>query len=490
MLLVALVALVVAAALPTSAVPLPPTEAKLVAANSTSLSFSIGIPAGTDATTLHVLVQTVRDGNATDNYFPLTLPGPIIVDVGNLRPGSEYVFAFYLESPTNGTSEATKPSPSVVRTHNLGPQIVSFFASDPTEDTVNPTADADFSVGDTITLAFSAKTNAPAVGNKAEIDALFSFSQQIGAAYTGKWVDASLLVITVQDVGQSSPPLGGMFVSVIGNLVQPDGKSDVSRSVSPPLIGSWSHSASTKRYFVPLDATTNLPVTNPDDFSAYNVNSEMNVPRRIPLALIWPSDARAKGYGINAGVEYPSTLDSSFFMLQGKNFTTSPQSRETSRPEAGKPEVPFTNAELAKALAGLELAPKAGFVGFVCIRLTLVDRTQGAGIPVSTVYTNIHFTAPAQPDIPSLTVNGESGGLLSNPMGTIKTYQTPLIIALCSVVGFFILLGLGICLYKKYRGGKDARDFEGQPLSSEEPQERALGGEGGATRRFYYDAKV
>jgi len=488
MLLLAL-AVLVCAVLPAAAT-LPPTDATLVSSNSTTLSFSVGIPAGSDADSLRVLVQKAENGNATDVVFPISLPGPVIVDIANLVPNSAYVCSFYLVSSVNGSSDATRTNPTLISTLNVGPQIISFFAADASSDT--NAANTDFTAGDTFTIAFNNPTNQPSVASKADIDALFHYTNgNLGAAYTGSWSSSSVLVITVSDPGQSSPPLGQMFINVIGNIIQADGKSDVSRSSSPPLTGSFT--TSTFQYFVPIDAN-GVEVTTGAAYAAYNAQSDVDVPRRIPLDLVFPSgsNVRPKGYGITATIVYPNTADVSLFSLQGANFTTGTSVREGA-PTTGQAarSIIFTNEQLITALQGLQLVPAAGFVGFASVEMQLIDRSDNT--LMSSVYVNIEFVAPATVGIPSLSADGSKGGnsgFLSDPAGTLKTYKTPLIAALCSVVGFFLLVGLGIVLYKKFRGGRDARDFEGQPLAANNSED-AAGGDGGvATRRFYYDAKV
>jgi hypothetical protein len=493
LLLIAAVVLSAACLLPTSvSATAPPSAVKVVHTNSSALSFLVSIPADSDADQLHVHQQPERDGNASNAYFPIpSSPGgpgtgqDIRVDVSKLQPASKYLFTFALVSSVNG-SESTPlaTTPALISTYSLGPAITLFYASDPTPtDKVTDPADEGFSAGDTLTLVFDMDTNTPAVGSKADIDALIKFSVPLGADYTGRWDSPRILVIIIKDIGQSDPKVGLLRAAIqeSGNLLSPSGNSDVSTSVSPPLIGSFAaRDASTFSYFIPLDSN-NVRVEDPQDFAAYGVQAEQDVPRRIPLDLVFPpNNAKTRGYGINAMVAYPNAgADSIGFQLNG----TFAYAMSASVREQGV----LTNAELSQALTTLHLIPSPGYTGYTCVEVQLIDR--GTNILMADVFVTIRFDAPAAPEIPSLTVGGNNGSLLSNPMHTLNTYRTPLIIALCTVVGFFVLLGLGICAYRKYRGGRDARDFEGQSLVVTDDEPR-LGADGQATRRFYYDAKV
>jgi len=461
---------------------LPPSKVELVHKNSTALSFVVSLPSGSDADKLHVHQQPERDGNATDAYFVIqddAATDGIRVDVTNLHPASRYIFTFALLSSTNGSeSKAVGTDPTLISTHSLGPAITLFFASDPSPS--DSAEDRGFSNGDQLTLVFDKATNKPPVGNKDEIDKTFKFSVPLGAAYSGKWVEKNQLVITIDDVGQSQPALGVLNVKVIGDLQSPDGSSDVSISTSPPLIGSWeADTEATPTYFVPLDG--NGGRRDPNDFSAYSATALQDTPRRVPLDLVFPGNMpRQRGYGIDATLQYPNGVEGVGIALNG----TFEYGMSQSVREKGS----LTNAQLAQALSTLTVIPSTGFTGYTCVSVSLVDRTlTSAGVTLSTVFVTIRFDAPAGIDVPTLKVGDQDGDLLSNPVGTLKTYKTPLIIALCTIIGSLVLAGLALFLYRKYRGGRDARDFEGQSLTADE--EPNINGEG-PTRRFYYDAKV
>ena len=155
----------------------------------------------------------------------------------------------------------------------------------------------------------------------------------------------------------------------------------------------------------------------------------------------------------------------------------------------------LTNAQLIQALKSLTLIPRADYVGYVSVQVSLVDATVGIySAPVAVSYMTVRVDGLAEPDIPTLTAGSGSGGsagssgLLSDPIGAIETHKTPLIIGLSVVFGFFILVGLAILLYKKRKSGRDEKDFEGSSLTEDEAPPPM--GESGPTRRFYYDAKV
>jgi len=82
--------------------------------------------------------------------------------------------------------------------------ISTFVADDPDN------GDIVYSVGDTLTLSFSAPTNQSGTATKANIDGNFTFALpdiSAGSTYTGVWADPSTLVITITATG-ASPTIG------------------------------------------------------------------------------------------------------------------------------------------------------------------------------------------------------------------------------------------------------------------------------------------
>ena len=446
--------------------------------NSSCLSFSVVLPADSTAETLRVVVKPQLNNNATDESFPVTLPGPMTIDVNHLRPSSAYTLVFTLESAVNGTSDPVELIEQ--KTHSLGPQIIALWAQDLTPDDAHP-EDADFSNGDQILIAFDSDTNQPPVGSVAQLGQLFAFSVSIGDDYAGQWNSPRELMIQIRDKGQASPVLGAFTVNIIGDIHSPDGLSDQSRSQSPPLTGSWAaYSASNPRWIVPV----NKPA---DDYTSYGVTSYANDEVPLPLSIVFPPGSRTSGYGVAAIVSFPTSTDSIGFLLNANDFNL------TQTPAFQIATKKLTNAQLNAAVGTLRLIPRTDYTGYAAVEVGIYDlaATNGAWTMLkSNTYLTVRVDPTPGPEIPSLSVGSDShsGGLLSNPIEAIKTYRTPLIIGLCVVFGFFLLTGVSICAYRKYRGGRDARDFEGHSLTDDEAAPPM--GEGGPSRRFYYDAKV
>ncbi|KNC50385.1 uncharacterized protein AMSG_06876 [Thecamonas trahens ATCC 50062] len=115
-----------------------------------------------------------------------------------------------------------------------GPTIVGFLADDPDN------ADGFYSAGDTLTISFSMSTNVPPASTKAQLDVLFSFSQSLGADYTGVWSTPSVLVMTVVDPTGATPPgINVLTVTVIGDVRDASSRTLPSRDVSDPIVGDW-----------------------------------------------------------------------------------------------------------------------------------------------------------------------------------------------------------------------------------------------------------
>ena len=147
-----------------------------------------------------------------------------------------------------GTSlNSTSLSPPLTGTfgEKAGPSILSLVALDPFDRTLT------YGINDTITITFSESTNEPAVFTKAELDELFTFSQNgqpasLGADYTGLFTDPLTLVIRIIDSDGATPPLVGKFglkVNLAAGLtgVDVNGKANTLASVaeSPALSGTF-----------------------------------------------------------------------------------------------------------------------------------------------------------------------------------------------------------------------------------------------------------
>jgi len=127
------------------------------------------------------------------------------------------------------------------------PLITSIKAVDPA-----PIDDAVFGNGDTITVRFSEATNGLTlpipVATKAQLDDLFIFSENIGDDYSGEFINALTLVITIDDaVNLESPPQIGLLTLQVKNdaveLKDALESSLPSTSLSPPLTGTFGNKA-------------------------------------------------------------------------------------------------------------------------------------------------------------------------------------------------------------------------------------------------------
>ena len=91
--------------------------------------------------------------------------------------------------------------------------------------------DETYSEGDVIVLQFDMPTNRPSgaggggatnatsSGNE-QVDALFAFSDSLGAAYSGEWVQADRFVVTVVDADGGNLVLGATKVTVVSNEIR------------------------------------------------------------------------------------------------------------------------------------------------------------------------------------------------------------------------------------------------------------------------------
>jgi hypothetical protein len=92
----------------------------------------------------------------------------------------------------------------------LYPRVVSVVADDPTDK------NSVYSFLDTITITFSIPTNRAGRNNgdrlsRSQVLSLFLFSQSMGNSFSGEWVNARTLVLTVEGTAGASPPTIGGF---------------------------------------------------------------------------------------------------------------------------------------------------------------------------------------------------------------------------------------------------------------------------------------
>ena len=167
-------------------------------------------------------IRIVDSGTATPQIDALTL---------TVNPGGNLKNAASTSLPSTATSPALTGSFG----DKTGPAITSLKADDP------DSADAVFSNGDTITVRFSEATNQPAVTTKANLDALFTFSQSIGDDYSGSWFNSRTLTITIIDAGAANPQVGVLTLTVkeTADLKDVTETSLSSTAVSPLLAGTF-----------------------------------------------------------------------------------------------------------------------------------------------------------------------------------------------------------------------------------------------------------
>jgi len=104
--------------------------------------------------------------------------------------------------------------------------ISTYVADDPDD------GDIVYSVGDTLTISFSAPTNQSGAVTQVNIDGNFTFAFpdiSVGSTYTGTWTDPSTLVITITGAG-ASPTIGVTTAT-------PDGGNNIGDAGSGHALG-------------------------------------------------------------------------------------------------------------------------------------------------------------------------------------------------------------------------------------------------------------
>eukprot|EP01105_Mastigella_eilhardi_P017803 TRINITY_DN4101_c0_g2_i5.p1 TRINITY_DN4101_c0_g2~~TRINITY_DN4101_c0_g2_i5.p1 ORF type:complete len:1903 (-),score=320.30 TRINITY_DN4101_c0_g2_i5:75-5783(-) len=168
-----------------------------------------------------------------------------------------------------GTSHSCNTSSPVISGDwgtKAGPNITKIVASDPDNK------DAIYGAQDIISVYFSENTNTPAASTKAQVDALFNFSQTIGVNYAGSWVNPALLVINITSPSVISPTFSlTMAVKLAANLRNAASTSLPSTNRSPSLTGNWGTLAG--------PAVTSLVASDPNDNSdaVYSVNDIITI---------------------------------------------------------------------------------------------------------------------------------------------------------------------------------------------------------------------
>ncbi len=121
----------------------------------------------------------------------------------------------------------------------IPPTITSLLADDPDD------LDDIYSREDTITITFDSDTNEPGeskVQRKPAIDDMFTFSENLGRAYSGKWIAPDTFIITIHSDNNAGPPvIGGTIVTPTGitPILSADETSVPSSALSPVLSGDF-----------------------------------------------------------------------------------------------------------------------------------------------------------------------------------------------------------------------------------------------------------
>jgi len=176
----------------------------------------------TDALTLVITINSAGSASPTVGVFRVA-----VKESGNLKDKDETSLASVSQSPVLDGNFGKK----------IGPSILSMVAADPKSTQVEG-----FDKEDTITIRFSESTNRPLAGTKADIDKVFSFTQDLGADYVGSWISPSVLEIRVVDASGATPPAVGVLTLTVlegGGLTNAEGTSKPSTATSSSLIGSF-----------------------------------------------------------------------------------------------------------------------------------------------------------------------------------------------------------------------------------------------------------
>lgn len=120
-----------------------------------------------------------------------------------------------------------------------GPIITSLVADDPDD------SDDVYSREDTITITFDSDTNTPGgtnVQRKPVIDDIFTFSESLGRAYSGKWTAPDTFTIIINSINNAGPPIISdttVIPAGITPILSIDETSDPSSAISPVLSGDF-----------------------------------------------------------------------------------------------------------------------------------------------------------------------------------------------------------------------------------------------------------
>lgn len=122
--------------------------------------------------------------------------------------------------------------PTIVLSQN--PTVASFVADDPDDN------DNIFGITDLITINFDLATDSPPVATKAQIDAIFSFSESLGTDYSGAWISPVQLEITILNpFNHADPQIGVTTVTILGGLNDVSGTFPAIAGPHGPLSGDF-----------------------------------------------------------------------------------------------------------------------------------------------------------------------------------------------------------------------------------------------------------
>ncbi len=148
------------------------------------------------------------------------------------------------------------------------PFIISLSANDPDD------MDVIYSDGDTITIIFDSSTNTPGgitlVQDKLAVDDMFTFTESLGAEYTGQWNTEDTFVITIINPLESTPPVIGITTVTptgVTPILSADETSEPSTIISPVLVGDFGE-------YTPVDPPSHSPAIN---FLSANDPDDMDV---------------------------------------------------------------------------------------------------------------------------------------------------------------------------------------------------------------------
>jgi hypothetical protein len=168
--------------------------------------------------------QTGRDSYLASRVGELVIT---VKQSGNLRTSDLYSPQSFSSLNTSGTWGAHSP-----------PTISTALAYS------GASSQAGFDNDDVVEISFDKETNEPEPSTKTDIDSIFSFSASLGQNYTGTWLSAYTIRITVVDTTFSDAEeltrIGALTLTVkqSGNLKSQDSSSLPSND-SATVTGSW-----------------------------------------------------------------------------------------------------------------------------------------------------------------------------------------------------------------------------------------------------------